>query len=59
MKTNPNKSLNENLTALGYTTIPAGDYRKSILKNGQIKFTGRAKDVWKWIRETQNEEHNR
>jgi hypothetical protein len=43
------KTLNQQLAELGYTTSPAGFQQKNILKDGVIVFTGRAGDVWKWL----------
>ena len=46
-------TLTETLTELGYTTAPAGHYRKHIIDaDGVIVYTGRAHQVWLWLRET-------
>lgn len=45
------KSLNEVLEQLGYSTEPAGNGQKHIIRNGFTLFTGRAGDVWDWLRE--------
>lgn len=42
-------TLNETLASLGFTTAPAGSYRKHIIADGVIVFTGTANDVWQWI----------
>lgn len=45
------KTLAENLKDLGYKTSQGpGLYQKNILKDGEIVFTGRAGEVWRWLR---------
>jgi len=41
--------LNTVLRKLGYTTNKVGHYRKNILKDGKVVFTGTANDVWHWL----------
>ena len=44
------ETLNERLTAAGYTTASApGLYQKHILKDGEIIFTGDASEVASWL----------
>lgn len=45
-------NLNGFLGGLGYTTEPAGNGRKHIMKGGETHFTGTAGEVWEWLRET-------
>lgn len=47
------KSLNETLAELGYTTRPAMLSRKDILKDGQVILpAASAHEVWEWLKET-------
>jgi hypothetical protein len=47
------RTLNEVLEALGYTTEPAGDHgTKRILREGEEVFRGRAGEVWDWLIQT-------
>ena len=47
------KALNEVLRRLGYSTQKAkGMYKKSLIKDGEIKFTGDAGEVWEWLKKT-------
>jgi len=46
-------TLHEVLAALGYTTAPAGHYRRHIIDaDGVTVYTGAAHQVWWWLRET-------
>lgn len=46
-------SLNQVLKTLGFTTEPTKNDRKHIIRNGEIVFSGRAHDVWSWLRDKQ------
>jgi hypothetical protein len=47
-----NKTLNETLAQLGYTT-QSGMYRKKyIIKNSVVVFYGNAHEVWTWLHAT-------
>jgi hypothetical protein len=47
-------TLSEVLAALGYTTAPAGHYRKHVIDaDGVTVYTGRAHQVWAWLRDTE------
>lgn len=43
-------TLNAQLSALGLTTRPAGHGRKHVLDGDRVVCTGRAHDVWLWLR---------
>ena len=44
-------TLHETLTARGYTTRGASNYRKEIVNpDGTVAFTGTANDVWIWLK---------
>lgn len=46
-------TLNERLEELGYTTVHGvGVGQKHVLRDGEVVFTGRAYEVWAWLRET-------
>ena len=45
-------SLNEQLASLGFTTAPAGMYKKHIMKGSAIAFTGDAGAVWDWLKDS-------
>lgn len=52
-------SLNETLASLGFTTKPAGNYKKHIVDATQtIVFTGDAQAVWEWLAAVQPEKKN-
>lgn len=42
-------SLNEQLAAAGYTTAPADNGQKHILRDGRVVFTGRAHEMAAWL----------
>lgn len=48
------QSLNQTLSALGFSTTPASAGWsigcKHIRKDGKIVFTGDAREVWQWLR---------
>jgi len=47
-------TLHETLAALGYTTAPAGHSRKHVIDaEGVTVYTGRAHEVWAWLRDTE------
>jgi hypothetical protein len=45
-------TINEQLAALGYTTLPHSHGRKQVLRDGAVVITGTAGDVWAWLRTT-------
>lgn len=49
---NHQKTLNQTLDDLGYTTEKAKEYEKKqhVMKDGEILFTGDAGEVWYWLR---------
>lgn len=51
-KRHPAATLHEQLIALGMNTTPAGRGKKNILQHGACIFTGRASEVWAWLRKT-------
>ncbi len=43
-------TLNQTLAQLGYTTqVGKGLYKKDILLNGEVVYTGDASEVWDWL----------
>lgn len=48
-------TLSEVLAFLGYTHEPApkdGPDRRNVLRGNEVVFTGRAREVWDWLKET-------
>lgn len=52
---NADMPLNEVLEALGYKTRKHGKFgaKAIVSSSNEVVFTGRAGEVWKWLRKTQ------
>lgn len=49
----PENTLHELLTELGYSTRPRGhNYRRELIRDGHVVWTGTAHECWSWLRAT-------
>ena len=48
----PDRTLNEVLKSLGYTTADTKHCKKDIIKDGEVVVTGESWPVWVWLYET-------